>query len=195
MFQVMLRESKQVARARAQGRHLHGDDVQSEIQILAERAFGHALLQVTIGRRNDPQAGLSRHVFSEPFIFPFLKQAEQLRLDLHGEIADFVEKKRAALGRLDLAPMIPDRAGEGSLDVAEEFAFEQFFGKAGATDGHERFVRQVTLLMDGAGDDALARAAFAEDEHGSRSAGRAGQDVHHLAHCGGGEIEKRLDDV
>jgi len=46
--------------------------------------------------------------------------------------------------------MVAHGAGESAFDMAEEVAFEQLFGEAWTTDGDERFVGQMTLLVDGA---------------------------------------------
>src|SRR5665213_3725295 len=65
-FLVMFGEADQIAVARTQRRHFHGDDIEPEIQIFAEQAFGHALFQIAIGRSNDAQIGLSLIHISEP---------------------------------------------------------------------------------------------------------------------------------
>ena len=68
-----------------------GDHVQAKIKILAEGAIGHALFQIAMGRGDDANISLAGDVFAKPFIFALLQQQEQLGLNLHRQVADFVE--------------------------------------------------------------------------------------------------------
>jgi len=56
-------------------------------------------------------------------------------------------------------------AGEGALDVAEELAFEERFREGGTVHGEKAPVDPGTGIMDEAGDEFLAGAALAEDQH------------------------------
>src|SRR6202008_933278 len=62
-------------------------------------------------------------------------------------------------------------AGEGALLVAEELALEQRVGQRGAVDGDERLAPARGEVVDGLGDELLAGAALALDEHGARDRG------------------------
>src|SRR4029077_14089544 len=121
------------------------------------------LFEVTAGGGDDAELGLAGDIFAHALVFALLEEAKELGLDFHGQVADFVEEKGAAGGELDLAPVVAERAGEGALDVPEQVAFEQFPGEAGTAYGDKGFVGQEALLVDGAGDDALAGAALAHD--------------------------------
>ena len=138
---------------------------------------------------DDAHIGRAGDVLAEALVFALLQEPQQLRLDFHGQVADFVEEQRAAFGRLDLAPMILDGAGEGAADVSEQFAFQQFAGEAGAADGDKRLVRQMAAVADDAGGDAFARAAFAEDKDGGGGFGGPHEHVHDFVHGRGGEVE------
>src|SRR5207253_9601096 len=54
-----------------------------------------------------------------------LQNAQQLRLQFDGHVADLVEKKRAAVGVLEAPFAQAVGAGEGVRLVAEELVFEQ----------------------------------------------------------------------
>jgi hypothetical protein len=84
------------------------------------------------------------------------------------QFADFVEEQRAAGCRLDQTLLAVGGAGEGALFVAEQFAFEQRFGHPGAINCNERPLLAGAGLMDGAGDQLLAGAGFAEQQHRRR---------------------------
>ena len=55
----------------------------------------------------------------------FLQHAQQLGLHVGRQIADFVEKERAAVGQLETALAHRDRAREGAALVAEELGLDQ----------------------------------------------------------------------
>ena len=54
------------------------------------------------------------------------------------DIADFVEKERAAVGLLQPADAIAIRTGKGSFDVTEKFAFQQVLRQGRAVNLDER---------------------------------------------------------
>ncbi len=101
-----------------------------------------------------------------------LQGAQQL--DLHGErqFTDFIEKQGAAARCLEQAFAVAAGAGEAALAMAEEFAFHQLGRDRAAVDRHERTGSAGAALMDEAGDDFLAGAGFAKDEHRRLGAGK-----------------------
>ena len=96
---------------------------------------------------------------------PLLQHAQQLALQLERDLADLVEKQRAAVGQFEPADAVAQRAGEGALDVAEELALEQFARDRRAVDPDQRPVAAAARLVDGARDQFLAGAGFAGDQH------------------------------
>ncbi len=54
-----------------------------------------------------------------------LQHAQQLGLHRQGDLADLVEKDRAAVRQLEPALALADRAGERSFLVAEQLALQQ----------------------------------------------------------------------
>ena len=91
--------------------------------------------------------------------------------------------------------MILDRAGERAFDVAEQFAFQKFLGKARTTDGDKWFVRQMAFFMDGAGGDTFARAALAVNQNGSGRFCGAHQNVHGFLDGRRGKIKNRFESL
>ncbi len=63
-----------------------------------------------------------------------LDRAQQLGLQAHVHLGDFVEQQRAAIGLLELADAARERAGEGALLVAEQFGFQQVLRDRRAID-------------------------------------------------------------
>ena len=81
--------------------------------------------EVAIGRGDEPDVDADRLVAAEALEFLFLQHAQEFRLQLERNVADLVEEQRAAVGQLEAADLLRDRAGERALLVAEQLAFEQ----------------------------------------------------------------------
>ena len=83
-----------------------------------------------------------------------------------GQVADLVEKQRAAARGLDAADLLLDGAGEGAALVAEQLRFDDAGGQARAIDGDEGALVELRAIVDGARRQLLAGAGLAGDEHG-----------------------------
>ena len=97
---------------------------------------------------------------------PFLEDAEQLRLAGRRQLPHLVEEQGASLGLLEQAGPVGVGAREGPPAVTEEMGLEQVLRHGGAVDGDEGTPspRRVGLVQQ-AGDELLAGAALADDEH------------------------------
>ena len=100
-----------------------------------------------------------------------LQHAEQLGLQLRRDVADLVEEQRPLVGQLEAADLLADGAGEGALLVAEQLALQQPGGDGRAVELDEGAVPPRAQLVQGAGDEFLARARFAPNEHGGVGGG------------------------
>ena len=69
------------------------------------------------------------------------------------------------VGRLELADHPLGRAGERALLVAEQLALQQRLGQGGAVEADERPVPPRAARVDRPGDQFLADAALAADQH------------------------------
>ncbi len=85
------------------------------------------------------------------------------------------------------------RAREGALLVAEQFALQQIRRNGAAIDGHEGMAGATRQLVDVARDHFLARAGFAEDQHIGIERGHLFDQPMHRAH--GGRIAARAETV
>ena len=94
------------------------------------------------------------------------QHAQQLGLHRLGQLADFVEEDRAAVGHFEQADAVLVGAGERAFAMAEQLAFDERLGQGAAVDRDERLVGPRALVVNGAGDQFLAGAGFAEDQHG-----------------------------
>ncbi|MNV48309.1 hypothetical protein D3C71_1402080 [compost metagenome] len=67
-----------------------------------------------------------------------LQHAQQLGLHRQRQLADFIEKQRAAIGALELALALADGAGEGAAHMAKQLAFDQRIGQGRAVHADQR---------------------------------------------------------
>ena len=94
---------RHVLLAFAQGRHVNGHDVEAEKQVLAEFLAFDAFFQVPVGGGDDADVHLDGAVAADAFQFALLQDAQQLGLDLRGNLADFVQQDGAAVGQFEPA--------------------------------------------------------------------------------------------
>src|SRR5690606_10722984 len=85
---------------------------------------------------------------------------------------------------LEEAGLVAIRAGESALHVPEQLGLEQVLGYRAAVERYECGIAAVALAVDQAGDQLLAGAALARDEHGRRVAGDLGGDLEGAGHGG-----------
>ena len=101
-----------------------------------------------------------------------LEDAQELHLDVGGELADLVQEQRAPVGQLEAADLRPGRPGEGALLVAEQLALDEGRRQGRAVDLDEGPVPARAPVVDGVGQQLLAGARLAEEQH------RAGRGRH-----------------
>src|SRR6185503_3141233 len=96
------------------------EDVQAIEQILAEAAVLYVGDEIAVGRRDDAHIDLDGLLAANRIDLALLNGAQQLYLRGRRQLADFVEKQRAA-GRFDkLAGVLFGRAGERPFLVPEQ---------------------------------------------------------------------------
>ena len=117
--------------------------------------------QIAVGGGDDPHVYADGLGPPDPFKFAFLQKSQQLGLKLRGNIPDFIEKHRAAVGQFHLAFFQLQGAGKRSLFMAEKLALQQFLRQSDTVDRDERLVFSVAPVMDRAGKYLFARSALA----------------------------------
>ncbi len=165
-------QQKDVVPPLPERRQIQGDDVDPEVEVLAELPLLHEAEKVLVRGRDDPDIHLLRLAAADHAHLAVLEHPEEL--DLHGGIrlADLVQEDGPAVGGLEEAGPRLAGAREGSLDVAEELALEQPLGDASAVDRHEGKGRPLAAVVDGPGDELLAGAALPGQDDGGRRPGR-----------------------
>ena len=82
-------------------------------------------MQVAVGGGDHADVDSGRFGRADSLEFALLQDPQQLGLQFRIEFADLVEKQRSAVGQFEAAHLVGDRAGERSLDVAEQLALDQ----------------------------------------------------------------------
>ena len=167
------------------GGNAQAKNVEPEIQVAAESAFGHSLLQNAVGGSQDADVDGNAARAADRTNFLFLNRAQEFGLEVDGKLADFVEKHSATFGDGEQSFLGLIGAGEGAFDIAEEFALDQRGHQRTAVDGDERLVVERSGVVNGARDHFFAGAAFAENQHRVGAVGGFGDDAVELLHLRG----------
>ena len=180
----VLRERFDLLAPIAKRRQFDRDHTQPVVEVLAEFPFCDQLLQIRIRRGDDTHVHGEGGRLAERVDLAGFEEAQQLGLQVETELADLVEEQRPVLCGPDQARIVAICPGERAALEAEEMALDQFAWDCRAVERHERLLRACGVAMDGAGDDFLARAALAGQQHPdvglSDLAGRQ-HDVAHLS--------------
>src|ERR1700730_1896180 len=156
----------------AQRRNGDGNNVEAVKQVGAKGLLARGLLQISIGRGQEPDVDFNRAGASHAHEFSFLQNAQQLGLENGRKLADVVEENGAAFGNFEKSFFLGNGAGEGALFVAKQFALQQSFGKGGAVQGYKQLSFSRAVVVNGAGGQLLAGTALAANQYG----GIAGSD-------------------
>ncbi len=93
--------------------------------------------------------------------FPVLDCPEKLRLQVQGELTDFVQENRTAVGEDKFSPALnAPGSGVGFSPMAKEVALDHWARDGGDIADDEGFVVARTVALDEMCDDFLAGAVF-----------------------------------
>src|SRR5262245_11547320 len=156
--QEMPQEMWNVLASRAQARDRQRQHVKTVEQVLAEVALLHPVQELAVGSGDDANVDLHRLAAADGLDRALLERAEQLHLRGQRQLADLVQKQRAAMGLDELAGVPLGRAREGALLVAEQDRLDEIVGDRAAIDRDERLCLALAAAMDGAREHLLADA-------------------------------------
>ena len=114
------------------------DDVESIEEVLPELSLPDALAEVPVGGGNDAHVQAHRGVVGADFLqLTGFEEPEQHALHAERHLADLVQEDRAAIAHFELASLVPVRAREAALHMAEQLGFEERLRDATQLIGHE----------------------------------------------------------
>ncbi len=154
-----------IALAFAQRGKLDLDNIEPEIQILAECSGLNRGIEVAICRGDDADVDAATLRRADRLYLTLLQGAQELGLQIHRHVADFVQKERAAVGGLEQTLLAMKRAGKRTLDVAEQLGFNQSRNEGRAIDGNKRLLFTRTREMHALGHQLLTCAALSQDQN------------------------------
>ena len=160
------------------------DHIEAVVEVLAELATVHRLLQVAIRGGDHARVDIDQPVSPDAREAKVLEHVEELGLENERQLRDLVQVDGALVRVLELPRLPPMRAREGALLVAEELGLEQPLGNGGAVDLDEGPLAARGRHMDGAGDEILAHTALTSDQNGRVGVGNALDDGANRRHPG-----------
>src|SRR5271154_4398749 len=166
----VVHEWRNIFVAFAQRRQLNGKHVQTVEQILAEGSLGGRSKKIAVSCSDHTHVDLDQIRTAEPFELMFLEDTQQLRLQIRRHVADLVQEDCSAVRELETADAAIDRAGEGSLLMTEQLAFDKTNRKSGTIHLNERPIPALAIRVYGARNQFLSRAGFPQNQHGRISA-------------------------
>src|SRR4029077_18967055 len=150
----------------AQRRHLNRHDIQSVEEILAKLAFGHKRVQVTMRGRQHSYVKRNWPVTADTFDLTFLQHSQQRDWDFRGQIAYFVQEDRSAVRRFKTSQAPLRCSSECALFVTKQFGSDQRWGDCRTIHTNKCPLRAVGSPVDGARNQLLSRAGFAQNQNG-----------------------------
>src|SRR5437867_2030926 len=179
-------EDGHVLAALAQRGHRDGDGVDAEVEVLAEPAVLHRLIGIAVRRREQAEVHGDGLGAADAPHHALLEHAQQLGLEVGRHLGDLVEQERALVRLLEQPHLLHRRARERALGVAEELRLDEILGQRRAVDLDERPLAAARALVQGVGDQLLAGAALAEDQHVGVGVGHGSDRLQHALDAGGG---------
>ena len=101
-----------------------GEHVQPIVKVAAKLAVSGHLREVAVRGRHQAHVNAHGPRAAQSLKLLLLQHTEQLGLQLRRNIAHFIEKQCPCMGELETANLLHDRAGEGTLFMAEQLAFQ-----------------------------------------------------------------------
>ncbi len=101
---------RNVSQAMTEWRDGDGKHVKAVIEIHSEQSVGDQLAEILVGGGNDAHVDAVSMGTAEPLELLLLQHPQKLRLQLKRNIADFIQKECAAVGRLEAADLLRDGA-------------------------------------------------------------------------------------
>jgi hypothetical protein len=163
-YEKVFGEKQNVSAALAERRNREHQDIQPEQKILAEAASLDGSGKIHVGEGDKARFDMQRFRSTEAFERALLQDAQQFALRSSGKGGDFVENNRTAAAEFEAAEFALDGAGESAALVAEEFALDEIWRKAGAIDLQKGCIAARAEFVHEAREVVFAGAAFAGDQ-------------------------------
>ncbi len=136
------------------------------VEVLPKQPLTDHRLEIAVGRGDQADVDLDLGSRADAAERRRVEDAEQLDLRRQADLADFVEKDRAAVRDFEQARFGAVGAGKGAPLVSEQLTLQQAFLQSPAVDDDERALTPRTARVQELGDHFLSRPGLANDQHG-----------------------------
>ena len=140
-------QGQDVAFALAQWGHAQLESANAEIQIFAKLAIRNGHTQVFVGSRNDANINGHLALRAQACEQTFLQHAQQLGLQVHRHLANFIQEQSAALGLFKQSFEFFLGAGECAFFVAEQHVVNELLWQSGAVKANKRATCPLRRLV------------------------------------------------
>ena len=161
----VLRQEQDVGPARAERRQVDLDDVDAEVEILAEAPFLDGRLQVAVrgGKSRTSKATSCSPPTGRTLLSSSARSSFGCMASGMSPISSSSSVPPSACTKRPCA--VVAGVGESALDMPEQLAFQERIGQRGAVDRHERPLARRLRWCRARATSFLAGAAFARDQH------------------------------
>ncbi len=146
------------------GGSLDGKDVEAVVEVGAESSLVYGLLEVPVGRRDDPDVHPERAGPSDPIELPLLEDPQESGLYLEGGCADLIQEDGATVGHLEASGLPRGGPRERSPLVPEELSLHEARRKSGAVHVHQYLMTSCAGLVKRPRHQLLAGPGFTQNE-------------------------------
>ena len=108
----------------AKGRHVNLKGIDAKHQILPKRSGFYHAVQIAMRCADNPNVNMKCLVIADPPNIATLQYSQKLCLHGQRQFTDFIEENGAAVGHFEKSFSLRVCTGEGTLFVAEQFAFD-----------------------------------------------------------------------
>src|SRR4029077_14511163 len=95
---------------------------------------------------------MKRFCASKAFELPLLQSAQELGLQVHRNIADFIEEQSAVISQFEAAALLDQRSRERTFFMTEQFALPQSRRNGRTVEADECSRTARAPIMNGPGD-------------------------------------------
>ncbi|OPY06137.1 MAG: hypothetical protein A4E67_01603 [Syntrophaceae bacterium PtaB.Bin038] len=164
-------QQRDVLPALPEGDHEEPGPLEAVVQVLSEPPAGQQLVEIGVGGRDEAHVHLPCRAGAELDDLPLLEGAQELPLEIEGQVPHLVHEEGPPVGGLEVARSVLLRPREGALRVAEELGVEEAARQGGHVDRGERERGPGARAVNRPGEQLLARPALAGDEDGHVAGG------------------------
>src|SRR5262245_57679700 len=121
--------------------------------------------KISIGRGNYSDVDAARSLLANALELTFLKDAQELRLEIGWNVTDLVEKKGPPIREFESSDSVTNSPCERAPYMTKEFTLEQLSGKRGAVHLDQGMLRSRASRMNCARDELFTRSRLALHEY------------------------------